>query len=646
MTGAEPAPPPGSWLARYPWLTDANSWRLDWRSNAIMPHQSGVWPIGNGRVFAHAGLALPFNRLQGITGPTYQTRGDRRVEGAFGDWWVDVARDGNPLVPTTHRIWRPRHSGVLVTQTRMPGVVLTTIDFAPPDTATLVRLIELWDEALADLTVVLRFPAGQPRGSHLVATYRPGQVGVLAVLDADATVRPGALLVRPKAGDGVGGLTAVLCTAETAESAETTGGREDGRTGEEELERTRGYWAAWMRGMTPRVGHLPHNAAPESQPLNRSTAQPLGTTDDLIESVALSLKMQQARAGGLGPMVHFKGTWARDHNGPVRALLALGARDEVAALLRYYHDAALVLGQLPNHAPLDLDVSVARPPKSWEEFPVPWAEVPSWFVLQHNWWLDAGGDPDLVRRHWPMLERCIQGQHVSPQGLLPFHGDETYLHGALFGVADRRPPPNDLVVHQWGDPGPPWSLEATAAYATACEAMAEGAGSAYQYRREGQRTRAALEKHFWLPDAGHYAPALHGRSTANRQPLTAPIAPINLSLLWMGYSRPDDPRARQDLDAVVRLIGWRGATPRCPYDVGMTCGYMLWDLVATGSPLADRAFDDVVRRASPAGEWAEIYGPDGTPDHGYDPDHPNRLRPWEGGINVEAMLRFLRATAR
>jgi hypothetical protein len=31
--------------------------------------------------------------------------------------------------------------------------------------------------------------------------------------------------------------------------------------------------------------------------------------------------------------------------------------------------------------------------------------------------------------------------------------------------------------------------------------------------------------------------------------------------------------------------------------------------------------------------------PGGTPDAGYDRDSPNWLRPWEGGINLEAILR-------
>jgi hypothetical protein len=373
---------------------------------------------------------------------------------------------------------------------------------------------------------------------------------------------------------------------------------------------------------------------------------------DLIEAGAPGLKMQQASAGGVGPMVHFKGTWARDNNGPVRALLRLGAHEDVAALLRYYHDAALLLGELPNRAPLDLEVSLAAPPDDWERFPVPATEVPSWIVLQHRWWLEAGGDPGLVRRHWALLDRCIQGQRVSPEGLLPFHGDETYLHGALFSVSsDRCPPLNDLIEHRWGDPGPPWSLEATAAYATACEAMAAMGGrlelpGPAKYRREAERVRKALERSFWLDDPGHYAPALYQSLDQPPSRPVAPVAPVNLALPWMGYSRPDDPRVRRNLEAVVRLIGWRGATPRCAYDVGMTSGYLLWNLTTAGSPLSDRAFEELVRRASPAGEWAEVYGPGGKPDAGYDREHPNRLRPWEGGINLQAIVDYRSARVR
>jgi hypothetical protein len=276
--------PAGSLLVRHPWLLDASTWRHDWPGNTIAPHQSDAWPIGNGRVFAHAGLALPFNRLQAITGPTYQTEGDRRVEGAFGDWWIEVARDGSPLVPTAHRIWRPRHSGVLVTQTLMPGVTLTTVDFAPPDTATIVRLVELWGERLDDLTVGLRFPAGAPRGTRLEATYRPGQAAVLAVADADVTASPGSLSARPIPAGGVARLTAAIFTAAGAETAESMG--------ESALERTRVHWAARMHSLKPRLGQLPLEAA---SPAEQSTAQPVNrSTADLIEAGFLTATMQQA----------------------------------------------------------------------------------------------------------------------------------------------------------------------------------------------------------------------------------------------------------------------------------------------------------------------------------------------------------------
>lgn len=612
--------PSASLLARLPWLTDANDWRLDWDGDPLPPHRSGVWPIGNGRVFAHAGLALPFNRLQGITGPTYQTEGDRRVQGAFDACWLEVSRAGAPLDAVGHRIWRPRRSGVLVTQTLFPGLTLTSVDFAPPDTTSLVRCIELWGPA-DDVTLTVRFPAGAPAGPRLVARYRDARAE-LRLLDATPTAAPGALRVTLRARDAVARITAQLDAGSPHADAPP----------DALLARTRDAWRAWLTARAPgAVDEVLPSAGP---PARRSLT-------DLLEATAIALRTQQAASGGVAPMVHFKGAWTRDNNGPVRALLALGALEEVAALLRYHHDAALALGELPNRAPVDLDVSHARPPRDWDAFPVPAAEVPSWFVLQHRWWLAAGGDGDLVRRHWPLLERCVRGQRVSPAGLLPFHGDETYLHGALLAVAGERcAPPHDLIAHRPGDPGPPYSLEATAAYAAAGEAlawMAERLGlpRGPAYGRAAAGARAALEAAFWLPDAGHYAPALYPHA-----PHPVPVAPVNLSLIWMGYARPDDARARGDLDAVVRLVGWNGATPRCPYDVGMTCGYLLRNLAATGSPLAPRALAEVVRRASPAGEWAEIYGPGGRLDAGYDRAYPNRLRPWEGGINAEAILAY------
>jgi hypothetical protein len=188
----------------------------------------------------------------------------------------------------------------------------------------------------------------------------------------------------------------------------------------------------------------------------------------------------------------------------------------------------------------------------------------------------------------------------------------------------------------------PFSLESTAAFVVASEALAAmserlGLRATRDHRAAAREAREAIEHLLWNDAARSYAPA--------RYPLTGtlhpvPVAPINLAPHWFGYHAPTEPRARTDVETVMERVGWRGSTPYCAYDVGMTYGYLLHALAEHRSPLAPRALAEVVRRASPAGEWAEVYGPDGTLTGGYDLEHPNRLRPWEGGINLEAIVRY------
>src|SRR5690606_18357266 len=42
--------------------------------------------------------------------------------------------------------------------------------------------------------------------------------------------------------------------------------------------------------------------------------------------------------------------------------------------------------------------------------------------------------------------------------------------------------------------------------------------------------------------------------------------------------------------------------------------------------------------AEPAGEWGELYDPNGRPAAAYDAEWPNRLRPWESGVNLDAVM--------
>jgi hypothetical protein len=635
-------PPPSSLLSILPWLLDANSWALErGPHDPVSADEAGVWPVGNGWMFAHAGLAQPYNRLQGIVGPTYQTDAWHSPTGDYGDCWIELWGD-TEISLSQQQIWRPRHSGILVTRGYRGPVSLITVDAALPERPVLVRWIEVWgcEHLGEDARVVVHLPTGMPhdprRRSLRAKGHRGGKILILGAV-AGRGAEPGRLHVRLADLPITGGVrqlvVAMACGATDAEAI----GRLSLPTGAvTALEETRAYWSHWLeRTRTPELWpqHLPGRTATER------------AMDDLIELNKINLKMQQARpGGGVSPMVHYKGVWARDSNGPVRAFLQMRALTEAGQLLEYYYRASIIQGKIASSLAVDLDTSDAREPGDWSAVDVSPAEVPSWIILQHRWWLEAGGDADLVRRHWGYLRRCATGQVTSPEGFQAFHGDETYLHGALYAIFPERAGwPNHLIAHDAESGYAPWSLDSMVAYVAAQEAMAwmcplaGHEGEANEYRREADRVRAGIENHFWMDDHGYYAPAIYPLSGARHE---APFAPINLRPLWLGYHPPDDPRARKNLEAVMDLLGFGSITPTCEYTVGHAPGYLLWNLLEAGSDLAPLGLANLVSMASPAGEWAEVYGPGGRPHWSYRPDAPNRLRPCESGINLDAIYRY------
>jgi hypothetical protein len=159
------------------------------------------------------------------------------------------------------------------------------------------------------------------------------------------------------------------------------------------------------------------------------------------------------------------------------------------------------------------------------------------------------------------------------------------------------------------------------------------------YVQEARRISRAIDDRFWQADQGYYAPAVYPLTGARHQ---APFAPVNLRPLWLGLPEAPDSRARSNVDAVADLIGFTGITPNCDYTIGAAPGYLLAGLVEAESDLAPVALANLAAMASPAGEWAELYGPGGLPCAGADAERPRRARPWETGINLDALYRYFR----
>ena len=136
----------------------------------------------------------------------------------------------------------------------------------------------------------------------------------------------------------------------------------------------------------------------------------------------------------------------------------------------------------------------------------------------------------------------------------------------------------------------------------------------------------------------------------NFEPHRAPFAPINLRPLWVGYLSPDDEKARSNLEGTLRWL-WRPPglvrmTPFMDHFIGCAPGYLVSNLAAVRHPKAAAAFSALIGSASTSGEWVEVHKPD-RPSYGYgDGRYANRLRPWESGINLDAMLFYLTGARR
>ncbi len=383
---------------------------------------------------------------------------------------------------------------------------------------------------------------------------------------------------------------------------------------------------------------------------------------DLVEDWKVMMLVQRcAESGAVSPMVNYRGAWVRDSTGPILLFLRLGMPDAARDCLRYFFRATRLRHEVPNHVPLDLDFAPLEGgvATDWSRVAVPPAEVPSWIILQHLWYWRATRDTALIREHWPLLEACIKGQRREQEVLLPFHGDETWLHGALYSTHPVRVGDGSgFIADDGGRDRRAYSFASGVLFLMALNAIGElgdcidkdarpeawkrGQPEDAPGKRWGLRGfqfKQELEKRYWLADEGLFAPAL---SPVGAQPHRAPFADVNLLPLWVGFTFTTGEMSRDNLKNTLARLWRRGVRVGSTPSVGWSCGHLQGKLLVA---LAERdaagrldCIDELLRLAEPAGEWAELYDPEGRPAAAYDPQWPNRCRPWESGVNLDALL--------
>lgn len=615
----------------------------------------GAFAVGNGSAFAILGLADPATRLHNATGPTYD-RGTR----FWGDWWYDLEVDGVPVTLERECVARPRGTALAVTRADGGEWTLYSVEFAPmPDDRApppvLGRFLLVRSRSTASHTVRLRlgsyrtledrdgipveWVAEERVLGHVPWTAETGPDGTvdLGVIDL-GTVDPG--------GDAQAAVAAL--SAWTGEELDEL--RDDLLLVSPEawLDQTLAWWRTWS-----------------SDGLALTSEDP--RVEDLYDGLLATLRVQQGAGGGISPMSRYTGVWLRDTIGPTRFLLRAGRPDEALANLSYLYACHVDRGDYGNACDSGLDPDGVGDPPDWTTLGTlsgrTGAEGPSYVPLA---WTDHArwtGDDTALDAHWDYVARGVLAQEMDPEGRQTFSGDETFR--LVMGMAEGYP-----LEYAWQDLA--WSADSSLLMRAASRRMAEAAARLGRDRAPFDDLAAAAENALegtFRQEGGWYAPfVFHTAGSDNEAAEVAPypFEDVNLAGLWAGAFDPEDSRALADLEALLDHAGRGDGTIQSPPDpayagedmlgieveegvaTGMAPGYALAALTAVGHPEAEAAFNALHRYASPAGEYPEdlLYDDMSALQVLYDEtgslgDVAARYRPWEGAINLDAMLAWL-----
>lgn len=633
-------------------LADHSAWAQDteFAPGDVDKSARGVYPVGNGRVFGYLGLGARANTMQGLTGPTYQTAEEFAPKGHFGEHTLDVMVAGEVVALPEQHVRRVRGANFVATvDEARDGLSLRTLSFAPPGGTEIVRVVDVVNAGAREVRgarLVLRGEAGAapPAGQPLTVDYDHGRYRCHAVL----TLSGGSAAVdlpplAPKAS-----WRGVL-SIETAAGAPPPAGQVrdgDGNGGVAAATAAARATLAWWQDKLRDTLYFDTD--------HRKLR-------DLVQDwKVLVLVQRDANSGAVSPMVNYRGCWVRDSVGPLLLFLRYNLWQEAKDLLEYLYQSVRLLERVPNRVPLDLDFTGLDGKRiDWDAIEVPASEVPSWIVLMHFWYWRVTRDHELIRAHKKLLECCLRRQRPVDSVLLPFHGDETWMHGAFYSLYPERVGDGaHLIADDRWQGRRAFSFAAGVQYLLCIQALGEmenglaeaadpgGYAALEAGDRPGQRYLASsfrvmqeLERRYWLPDLNMFAPAL---SPVTRQPHREPYADANLMPLWLGWTFPTGEKSRDNLKNSLARLSLRdfrvGETPTTGFACGHTQGKLVVALTERDAKDRLRAVDALLAMAEPAGEWGELYDTRGRPVAAYDPQWPNRCRPWESGVNLDAIL--------
>jgi hypothetical protein len=639
-----------------------------------------AYPIGNGWIWTAQG-SYPFYNTGVVCGPEYQYPVQWNAGSTFAGDNLSITADGKPLDLRNQWMWKVRKTDVVVAAASDPKgeVVFYAVTLAPPDLKALLRIYAVANQSSSPLknvkvtASIARHPvkSDNPDGLRVegktltqsvthpemkagAANKRTMIVGALDETAVKASMSPdyshGLLEV------GLGDIAPGQCARQmtyrvfsltmwdnkpVSSDAPTTLAAVKAKN-YELLNETVRSWRQYNAETT-------HFEAPG--PWGRRVA-------DFVDDQKMLVQAQQfARTGAVGPMSFFSDQWIRDACGPIKSFLCTGKPENARRAIDYFYIASVANRIVLNWVGMDVDITKEWPAvEDWSKISVHAgggdhvsAEVPNWLVLQHYWYLRYTGDLGPVARHWEYLKRLYYGQFDNatdkifrPDFKLPFHGDETYIYSGGEALWENR---YDLLQNSYPG-GNIFSADSSFGFVAAGDALVEMGrligkqADAEAIAKTNAKARELTEKYYWMPDLGFYA---QGMSVLYDGQLNRyPMANINANVLWSGYGKPSDPKSISNVERMMEYLMEEGGVlnPIVGYDVtvGMLQGQCLHSLAAINHPWAEKALYALLMIAGDTTEYSEWMAPGDDYRTMY---RANRLRPWEGGINLDALLYYL-----
>jgi hypothetical protein len=596
------------------------------REDITSRHDRGAFGVGNGRVFALAGLAEPFNTLHGLTGPRYD-----RPSRFFGDYAVVL--EGQQARQDV--AGRSLSAPVLVTRLVYDEAVVWTHDFAAPAEGPaghcLVRQVHV--EGLEAATVLTIRPHNRMRvdGARLIETVDDHHL-TTGWLDAEGVAEPDGL--RRTIGPGGWSGTVLHCFGVDAPVDLPALDVDAAVQGVLQAARTRAARRARLELPDPMVA-------------------------DLLDGWLQMIDVQTASSGAVSPMSRYTRFWTRDTMGPLLAFLAIGDHEAATRLLDALYVANLRAGEMRNSYGSAVDLQAPLPEVDWDAQPPLTGRVasesPSYLLLMHAAWFAATGAAEVIAVRWSWLRRALLAQ-ADDDGWLPFSGDETFRLALNLTLGLGFEYPHERT--SWSaNSSVLWlaAQRAFAALATALERPDERAES----ERRAAPIEARLTDSFAFED-GCWASRIEKASGEK----SAPFEDAQLKAVWAGWLDGDDSAGRTSVDCLLARIGLGPGVVQSPLApqyagigilptaagvrTGMLPGYLLAALTRIAHPEAFSAFAALETVGPKNGSIAEYHGAPGgeaitlvMDPSGANGDSGARFRPWEGGIVYAAAVEYL-----